>query len=311
MKHLVAGSLEKRMLHQVHLSAEPCCVCTLRNDQIIPSSFYPHLCSLSSFSAIGHCVGSITAPYAGLPIQLVTYLWHATFGSLCVILVVYPHLMFCSMLSCTCMSVSGPGADLFLFWCCCFLSAGTWYPDLPMRVLLEQLSAPSIAHRQLKAFYPALWCLFFFFLKSAFLTRPPLKPNCLICILSITSQQAPATWRRARFFLSRPLSFIHRLLPLLWNVPPRQWEGVQKQTVHSDFTPRIDNNWHEKWATTQSQCLTYVSFFSFFMSFREGALRCLSCRGRPFCLRKSQWGRSWEAPFKTFTRHRSAAPLAK
>lgn len=151
------------MLH--HLSAQPCCVCTLRNDQIIPSSFYPHLCSLSSSSAIGPCVGSITVPYAGLPIQLVTYLWHATFGSLCVILVVYPHLMFCSMLSCMCMSVSGPGADLFLFWCCCFLSAGTWYTDPPMRVLLEQLSAPSVAHRQLTAFYPALWCLFFLFSK--------------------------------------------------------------------------------------------------------------------------------------------------
>lgn len=51
------------------------------------------------------CVGSITAPYAALPIQLVTYLWHATFCSRRVILVVYHPLMFCRcMLSCTCMS---------------------------------------------------------------------------------------------------------------------------------------------------------------------------------------------------------------
>lgn len=76
--------------------------------------------------------------------------------------------------------------------------------------------------------------------------------------------------------------------------------------VHSDFRAHFNNNWHEQWETTQSKSLTSVSFFSFFVSFREGALRCLLCSGRqgkPFCLRKSQWGRSWEAPFKTFSHH--------
>lgn len=57
-------------------------------------------------------------------------------------------------------------------------------------------------------------------------------------------------------------------------------------------------------------------FFSFFMSFREGALHCLfysSRQGRPFCLWKSQWERCWGAPSKTLAHHRSAlpAPLAK
>lgn len=57
-------------------------------------------------------------------------------------------------------------------------------------------------------------------------------------------------------------------------------------------------------------------FFSFFMSFREGALHCLFCSSRqvrPFCLWKSQWERGGGAPSKTLAHHRSAlpAPLAK
>lgn len=152
------------MLHQVHLSAEPCCVCTERNDQIIPSSLHPHLCSLSSFSAIGPCVGSITAPYAGLPIQLVTYLWHATFSSLCVILVVYHHLMFCSMLLCTCMHVRPPGGS-FSVLVVLLLISGHLIPWSAREGLVEAAistqRSPQTAKRPFILHYDA----FFFFSK--------------------------------------------------------------------------------------------------------------------------------------------------
>lgn len=224
-------------------------------------------------------------------------------SALCVIPVVYHHLMFCRcMLSCTGMCVSAsPRVDPFLFWLCRFLSAGTWYPDPPcegpVEAAISTQRCPQTAER------PFILHSAAFFLKSTFLTHPPFKPNCLICILPITSQQAPATWHRARFHPP--------VIPFALKTCRRGSGKAFRGTVHSDFTAHFDNNWHETWATTQSQCLTYISFFSFFMSFREGALRCLLCSGRPFCLWKSQWGRSWEAPFKTFTRHRSAAPLAK
>lgn len=115
--------------------------------------------------AIGHCVGLITVPYTGLPIPLVTNLWHATCSSVCVLLVVYEHT--CLMFSiCLCLCVYAhvcardPLAGLFPFRLCGFLSEATWYPDPPLRVLLKQLSAHSIAHRLRKAFYPALCSLF-------------------------------------------------------------------------------------------------------------------------------------------------------
>lgn len=113
------------------------------------------------------CVGSITAPYAALPIQLVTYLWHATFYYRRVILVVYHPLMFCRcMLSCTCMCVClcphtwtpDPQADPLPFWSCCFLSVGTWSPR---EGLVEAaVSTQCSPQTSWKTFHPALCCLF-------------------------------------------------------------------------------------------------------------------------------------------------------
>lgn len=96
---------------------------------------------------ISHCVGLITVPYTGLPIPLVTNLWHATCFSLCVLVVVYERTcLMCLICLCLCVYVRPPAKPLS-FSVCGFLSEATWYPEPPLRVLLNQLSAHSIARR--------------------------------------------------------------------------------------------------------------------------------------------------------------------
>lgn len=81
-------------------------------------------------------------------------------------------------------------------------------------------------------------------------------------------------------------------------------------------TKKEKENWHEKQKGGKSSPWHPCFFFSFSMSFREGALQCLLCssrQGRPFCLWKSQWkSKSGEHLPKHFAHHRSAlpAPLA-
>lgn len=108
--------------------------------------------------AISHCVGLITVTCSGLPIPLVTNLWHATCSSLCAcapscvrthMFDVFDTSVFVCVRSHVCTSPPAPpqAKPLPIFLSCGFLSEATWYPDPPLRVLLKQLSAHSIAHR--------------------------------------------------------------------------------------------------------------------------------------------------------------------
>lgn len=111
--------------------------------------------------AISHRVGLITVPYTGLPIPLVTNLWHATCSSACVILVVYECLM-CLIHLCVyahmCMRPLGKASCLFVMW---LLIRGHFIPWSPSESLLEAaISTQHSPQATWKAFYPARCSLF-------------------------------------------------------------------------------------------------------------------------------------------------------
>lgn len=118
-------------------------------------------------SAIGHCVGLITAPYTGLPIPLVTNLWHATCSSLCVLLVVYERTfdvfdmsVFVCVRSHVCAKPPGQAFSLFLFvvW---LLIRGHLIPWSPSEGLVDAaISTQHCPQATWKTFYPALCSLF-------------------------------------------------------------------------------------------------------------------------------------------------------
>lgn len=129
-----------------------------------------------------------------------------------------------------------------------------------------------------KAFFPARCCLSFKKKKkktTTFLIHLPLKPNCLICILSITSQQAPATWRRTRGFPFSSVQFqpqvFHFALKRVAKAVGRRSDGLSTQTRRRILTtigmgsekPRRAGAWR-----------TFPSFLSLCLSEREPLVAC-------------------------------------
>lgn len=195
------------------------------------------------------------------------------------------------------------------FSLCGFLSEATWCPDPPQRVLLKQLSAHSIAHRlHERAFI--LHSALFFNQHSSFTCLSGQIASFVFVPLQATKL---TTQRRVFFFLV--ILFHLEVFIWFWNAQVKHNEtGVRTCTAkdrlhhhHRSFKVRSKKQKASAW----HPCF----FFSFLMSFREGALHCLFCisrQGRPYCLWKSQWERGWGAPSKTLAHHRSAlpAPLA-
>lgn len=172
--------------------------------------------------AISHCMGLITLPYTGLPIPLVTNLWHATCSSLCAILVVYKCLMclicMCccrTRVWCVCVCVytltsahETPGRILFYFG---RVVSYQWLLDTrsPSEGLVEAaISTQHSPQTTWEAFYPALCSLFFnqhfsFTCLSSqiasfvfFFHNEPVSPTTWLCILFLFHfQKCIFRWR--------------------------------------------------------------------------------------------------------------------
>lgn len=150
--------------------------------------------------AFGHRVGLITVPCTGLPIPLGTNLWHVTCSAprarlvvhartrlmcwICLRLYVPTHVC----IKCDCR------ADLFPFSSCGFLSEGTWYPDPPLRFLLKQLSAHSIAHRLHER--PFILCSALFFNQHSSFTCLSGQIASFVFVPSQASKPAPVFFKR-------------------------------------------------------------------------------------------------------------------
>lgn len=149
------------------------------------------------------------------------------------------------------------------------------------------------------------------------------QPNCLICICFVTRHQdSNMALFYFPFLLSHVIScrfFSSFYYFALKSVTEVHWGRHTHMYTGNHFifnTKKEKENWHEKQKGGKSSPWHPCFFFSFSMSFREGALQCLLCssrQGRPFCLWKSQWkSKSGEHLPKHFAHHRSAlpAPLA-
>lgn len=121
--------------------------------------------------AISHCVGLITVTCSGLPIPLVTNLWHATCSSLCVcapscvrthMFDVFDTAAFVCVRSHVCTGPRPPpGKASSLFSVMWLLIRGHLIPWSPSEGLVEAaISTQHSPQATWKAFYPALCSLF-------------------------------------------------------------------------------------------------------------------------------------------------------